>query len=679
MNKLLFEIGVEELPSSEYSNIELQLEEIIRSELKTRNIEFSDIETVVAPRRFGAVVCGLSDKEPDTFTEKKGPARNLCFAEDGSPSRAFEGFLKSSGATVDQVIFKEINGIEYAHVKIDKKGKKTKELFEQILGPAITKMNFKKPMRWGKGEYSFVRPVHWVLALYNDEIMNIEIFGKKSSNKTYGHRFFGREEIINNADEYFSKLRSSFVIARLSERVEKISTELSRIEKESGYTCDRDKELIDEIAKLTEYPTAVVGSFDEKYSYLPPEITTVTIKHHQRSFLALKDGKATNKYISFQDGYSREKNVVTGYSRVINARLDDAAFYFNDDLKAVVQERFEQLSGVTYQQGLGTYKDKAERISAICAIIAERMGFKGNEVEKIKRAGLLCKIDITSNVVFEFPEVVGSMGRIFLKAKNEEEDICTAAQEHYQPKDESDRTSSNITANIVSIADKADDIAGYFGINKIPSGSKDPFALRRKAFGIIRILIDNEWDFDIKDILKIVSDNLNMKYDCEKMDEFFKSRFETILLKEEMPRDVINAVLVNWNRPLRAYLAAQSIKEYLSLDKFKDFITAFQRIYNISKSHNSMQYQGRLFVLEQEKELFQKYLEVRSGYESCVKEMNFKGVIDVLIEMKPQIDNYFEGVFVMDRDESIRLNRLGFLKTLSGMFSEIGDVSRLYQ
>jgi glycyl-tRNA synthetase beta chain len=203
--------------------------------------------------------------------------------------------------------------------------------------------------------------------------------------------------------------------------------------------------------------------------------------------------------------------------------------------------------------------------------------------------------------------------------------------------------------------------------------------LRRKAFGIIRILIDNEWDFDIKDILKIVSDNLNMKYDCEKMDEFFKSRFETILLKEEMPRDVINAVLVNWNRPLRAYLAAQSIKEYLSLDKFKDFITAFQRIYNISKSHNSLQYQGRLFILEQEKELFQKYLEVRSGYESCVKEMNFKGVIDILIEMKPQIDNYFEGVFVMDRDESIRLNRLGFLKTLSGMFSEIGDVSRLYQ
>lgn len=677
MNRVIFEIGVEELPSSEYKNIVDQLKEKLEKIFQDNSLKYENMKTFISPRRFGALIEGFAEKQPDITEERKGPPKNIAFDDEGNPTKAFQGFLKGAGLEEKDVKFKEINGAEYIFAEIFKPGKSTKNILENEIPKLLKEMNFKKSMKWGKGEYSFVRPVHWIMAKFNDEIMNIEVFGKKASNISYGHRFFGKEITVENIVDYFTKMKNNYVIVDLEERKKIIRNQLEDIKNNKKLDVEKDEDLVEEIAKLTEYPTAVVGEFKEKYMNLPQEIITVTVKHHQRSFVATENGKVSNKYVSFQDGYGREKNVVDGYSRVINARLDDAAFYYEDDLETDLDKRLKELSGVIYHKGLGTYFDKIERIRDLSSYIADKIGLK--DLENVRRASLLSKIDLTSNVVYEFPEMQGIMGRIYLEKKGEPEEVYMAASEHYKPFDETDDIPKSIESNIVSLSDKIDDIVGYFGIGKIPSGSKDPFALRRKAFGVIKILIENEWDIDLKDILNESSKILKLEYDEEKMEDFISSRLNTILSKAEINAEVINAVLINWNRPIRAYLSGKALNVFINDENFKQFITAFQRVNNISKKHNSTEYSGRNFKEQAEKDLFEKYLDVKPKFEKSIKSMNYKQSINDLIELKASIDKYFDEVFVMDKHEDIRLNRLGFLKELANLFYEIGDVARLYQ
>ncbi|MFA5448805.1 MAG: glycine--tRNA ligase subunit beta, partial [Sphaerochaeta sp.] len=367
MNKALFEIGVEDLPSSEFDSIVEQLDSNLRESLKKSNITFDKLEIFITPRRFGAYIEGLPLKQEDQKEERKGPPKSICFDKQNQPTKALEGFAKSVGVSIEDIQFKSFNGQDYAYVELVKIGESTKKVLENIIPEVITKMTFKKPMRWGTGEYAFVRPIHWVLALYNDEIISFEIFGKKSSNISFGHRFFGDKITVNTINTFFEQLRNQYVLPFYEERIQKIKKEIKTLEIENkiSVSIEEHEDLVQEIAKMTEYPTAVLGSFNEKNLFLPSEIVTVTIKHHQRSFVASKEDKLLNLYISFQDGFGREQNVVAGYTRVINARLDDAAFYFEDDMKAEIEDRLEELSEITYQRELGSYREKVERISII--------------------------------------------------------------------------------------------------------------------------------------------------------------------------------------------------------------------------------------------------------------------------------------------------------------------------
>ena len=676
MNKFLFEIGVEELPSSEYKNIIVQLEENLKNSLKNKNIKYKNINIFIAPRRFGAIIDGLEEKQEDSKEERKGPPKNICYDKENKPTKALIGFLKGAGINEDEVVIRKIGNNDYVFAEIYKKGEDTIEVLKEIIPEIILKMNFKKSMKWSEGKFEFVRPVHWVCSLFNDKVVEFEIFNKKSSSKTYGHRFFGDEIELSNVNDYESELEKNYVIPDYDNRIEKIKKELKRIKEEYDLEIDEDQSLIEEIAQLTEYPTGVVGEFKEKYMKLPEEIIIVTVKHHQRSFVAKENNKMSNKFVSFQDGIGREKNIIKGYARVINARLDDAAFYYEDDLKVSLGERFENLDSITYQKGLGTYKDKVLRMEQLSQIIANKIKY---ENKNVKRAAKLSKIDVTSKVVYEFAELQGDMGRIILKEMKEEEDVYLASSLHYHPIEENDSIPKNLVANVVSLSDRIDDIAGYIGIGKVPTGSKDPFALRRKAFGIFRIIIDKEWELDLKELFKESINILKVNDELEKISDFMSSRFETILLKENMNSDIISTTLINWNRPLRAYLSAQALKEFVEKEEFKEFITAFQRVNNISKSHNSYEYSGRMFKEDAEKELFDKYLEVKGNFEEYIRIMDYKSAINELLFLKGSIDNYFDKVFVMDKDEAIRLNRLGFLKTLANLFYDIGDVTRLYQ
>lgn len=676
MNKYLLYLETEEMPSSEYDNIKNQLEEAFKDNLQKRKIEYKDINVFIAPRRFGVYITDLSEGEEDTTEERKGPAKVAAYDKDGNPTKALNGFLRSCGKTENDVTIKEFNSAEYVFVKIDKKGFSTKEILSEISPEIIKKLNFKKSMRWGNGEYSFVRPIHNIISVFNDEKLDIELFGKKSSFIIKGHRFFGENFELENTENLFQKLEENYVIPFFEKRTERIKEEIKRVENKYGINVDSDGNLINEIAQLTEYPSAVVGEFKEKYMYLPEEVITTTIKHHQRSFVAKENGKISNKYVSFQDGYGREENITKGYSVVINSRLDDAAFYYDDDMETKIEDRLEKLNGITYQQGLGTYYDKVKRIVKLSDFIAGEIGTENKNTE---RAALLCKIDIPSSVVFEFPELQGKMAEIYLKNKNENYDVYKASEEHYHPVEETDCVPENEVSGIISLADRIDDIVGYFCIGKIPTGSKDPFALRRKAFGVIRIITENNWDIDLEKIINYSKEIYSKGFDTEKMNEFFMSRFETILIKENIKTDVIKTVVSNWKKPLRVYKISKMLNEYTEKDIFRDFMTAFQRINNISKNYEKNSFDENLFVLDAEKNLYKKYSEIFPIYTENIKNMKYSDAVEIILGLKNYIDNYFEDVFVMDKDDNVKNNRLGFLRKLSELFLEIGDISRLYQ
>ncbi|MBM7558632.1 glycine--tRNA ligase subunit beta [Marinitoga litoralis] len=676
MIKSLLEIGVEELPSSEYENIITQLHTYIEDELKNRNISYSRLQVFIAPRRFGILLEGLPEKEPDRELERKGPAKNVCFDSDGNPTKPYQGFLNSLKNEVYEIFEKEIKGNNYIFAKIKKEGKKISETLAEIYPEIIKKIKFKKPMRWGNGDYEFIRPVHWVVALLDYDIIDFELFGINSSRKTFGHRFLSNGEVsIPHPDQYFDLLRENFVIADYNERKERVIKELENVAVNNGLEIEKDNDLINEITQLTEYPTAVVGNFDEKYLTLPEEVIKITVKHHQRSFVAKKEGKISNSYVAFQDGLSEAKNVTNGYSRVINARLDDAKFYYDEDLNTKEDVYLNKLSEITYQAGLGTYLDKVNALKEISKVLSNSLNYNNENLEK---AAEFSKIDIPSHIVYEFPELQGIMGRIYLKHHNYSEDIYIVPEEHYKPTEENDDLPNELNALIVSLADKLFDIVGFFGINKIPTGSKDPFALRRKAYGVLRIIIENNWDIDLNEIMKKVSEIINVDYRDNDIADFFKNRFETYLSKKDIVSDVINTVTLNWNRPLRALLSAQSLNKVVNSEDFKVFIKTFQRVQNISKNHNTLEYDGRLFKVEAEKTLFDAYLTVKNKMEEKIEHLDYDGAIVELLKLKDDIDNYFDNVFVMDEDESIRINRLSFLKNIANLFLEFGDITKLY-
>ncbi|GAB6189654.1 glycine--tRNA ligase subunit beta [Marinitoga arctica] len=676
MIKSILEIGVEELPSSEYENIIQQLHTYTEEELKNRNISYSRLQVFIAPRRFGLLLEGLPEKEPDRIIERKGPAKKVSFDENGTPTKPYQGFLRSLQNENYEIEERVIKGNTYIFAIIKKEGKKISESLAEIYPTIIKKLKFKKPMRWGNGDYEFIRPVHWILALLDYEIIDFEIFGINSSRKTYGHRFLGKGEIsITHPDNYFDDLRENFVIADYNERKERIIKELEKVATNNELEIEKDEELINEITQLTEYPSAVVGKFNEEYLSLPEEVIKITVKHHQRSFVAKKENKISNYYIAFQDGLTEEGNVTNGYSRVINARLDDAKFYYEEDLNTSQDTYLSKLNEITYQAGLGTYLDKVKALKEISKLIAEKLNYKN---ENLLTAAELSKIDIPTHIVYEFPELQGTMGRIYLKHHNFPEDIYIVPEEHYKPVEENDELPTELNSLIVSLADKLFDIVGFFGIKKIPTGSKDPFALRRKAYGILRILIENNWDIDLNEIMKEIAKIINVEYLENEIADFFKGRFETYLSKKDITTDVINTVTVNWNKPLRALLSAQALNDVVNSEDFKVFIKTFQRVQNISRKHNSLKYDGRLFKEEAEKELFDKYLTVKGKMEEKIEHLNYDEAIDELLKLRNSIDNYFDNVFVMDKDESIRMNRLGFLKNVANLFLEFGDIEKLY-
>ena len=667
MKKALFELGVEELPISEMESILEQLEKNIDEVLKRNRLSCKDRRIFITPRRICFILYDLPEKQTDTTLERKGPPLKIAFDKEGKPTKALLGFLKSNEASLEDV---EKKG-NYIYLVKKIEGKRLEEVLPKVFEEIVKSLSFKKPMKWGKGLFEFVRPVHWIVVMVNDEVLPFEMFGVKSSNISKGHRFHSNDVKIESVETYIDQLRKAFVLVDHKERERIIHEEVKKV----GGNLEEDEKLIKEIVWLTEYPSPILGSFKEEYLTLPEEIITVTIKHHQKAFTLRDNGKIKNMFLAFMDGPGDpEGNVKKGYERVVNARLEDARYYYFKDLERSLESFNEELKGIIFQKNLGTLYDKVLRIKELSSMLCDEIGVDETYKTKVMRAAILSKADVATKVVFEFPELQGIMGRIYAIKQGEDEEIAWAIQEQYEDEPE------NVIGAIVGIADRVDTITGNVLIENLPTGSKDPFGLRRKMDAVFRISRKYEWDLNLEKLFKKSRELIGIDKDgfWRDLEEFARGRFYAFLVNTiGVPYDVARSVNHLWVKPLRGILSAEAISETLDSNDFQDLVVGFERVHNITKKHESRAYDGALFQIEEEKKLLNKFLEVKDRVKKALDHLNYKEAVRNLIELKPFIDSYFDNVFVMVNQEDIRLNRLGFLKNIDDLFMEIGDLSYL--
>ncbi len=665
-NNALFEIGVEELPASEMDQIKQQLKDLSQNSLQEAKIDYENLLCFVTNRRISIWIQNLSEKQQDMTIVKKGPSQHVAFC-DGKPTKALIGFLTTNQASEDEIFVQE--GYVYLKKKIE--GKKSREVLPEIFKKIVSSLKFTKPMKWADGKYEFIRPVKWILCIYNSEILPLELFGVESSNMTYSHPYMGRKIEIKGPQDYIDVLRENFVLVDEKERIEKIEKQLDELEKQKMFKCEKEKEMIEKISKITEWPVAIVGSFKQEYLNLPPELIIVTIKHHLSAFTTFKDGKMTTSFIAFVDRPEGDfSKIIQGYQNVVNARLEDAHYYFQIDKKHKLEDFNSKLQEMVFQKELGTLFDKVKRIEKISVYIAEKVGLE-NLIQKVQRAAILSKADIASHVVYEFPELQGIMGRIYAILSQEDSEVAYAIEEQY-----AEQLQTKI-GTIIGISDRIDTIVGNLAVGNVPSGSKDPFGLRSKVDTIFRAIVFQGWDIDLEDLINMVLKLLNMQCSSQSIEDFMIARYYAFLINEGFTYDISRAVNHLWRKPLRGFLSAKAISKMADTEDFNKLCIGFERVHNITKNYTDTAFDGALFEKEAERSLLNQFIHAKSVVLESLKELDYERAVNSLISLKPSIDDYFDEVFVMSHREDIRRNRLGFLKNIDKLFMEIGDLTQL--
>ncbi|MCD6253036.1 MAG: glycine--tRNA ligase subunit beta [Thermotogae bacterium] len=673
--QVLFEIGIEELPESEVFSIEEQLRTITRKVFENYRVNVSDLDVFVAARRIG-FLAKVADYQRENVREKRGPARSIAFDEEGHPTKALEGFLRSCRVTLDDIKVRENDKGTYVYAIIKEPGKPTEEILNEVVDEVVKSLHFARPMRWGENVGPFVRPVHWIVLLANGRPMKFSAFKVVSNRASFSHRYLGIPFTVDDPSQYLDLCRRHMIVPKIADRRSKVVEQLREVEETRDVEIVKDDELIDEVVALTEYPTAFLGEFKRDFLELPEEVVKTTLKHHQRVFAVLKDGNLQNAFVAFVDG-PRElsESASAGYSRVINARLDDAKFYFERDRKRKLADFVADLEGVVFQHDLGTLKDKVRRIQRLSAFILKGLGNRDPKVESlVDRAAFLSKADTATMLVYEFPELQGVVGRIYASMDGEPQEVCQALEEQYQD------VPSGVVGAVVSVADKIDTIVGNFAVGNVPSGSRDPYGLKRKAISVVKILIGFEWDLPLDKLFQRALELLNMDQEetLRELDEFFRVRLEGFLQEEKgFDYDVVRASLELSNKPLRAFLSATALQEIKGSDLYDDLVVGFERVFNITKNHTETYFDSRHFVEKAEFDLFEVFLQVESAVEDFIAHLDYRGAMRKLAELRRHIDRYFDEVFVMDRDLSVRMNRLSFLKRIALLFKKVGDLNWL--
>ncbi len=682
---LLLEIGLEEMPARFVTNSMNQLSDKIQAWMMEKKIDFDHVTAFSTPRRLAVMVEGISEAQEDVHEEAKGPAKKIAQDENGEWTKAAIGFCRGQGATVEDIFYKEINGVEYVHVKKFIQGQQTSSLLPE-LQHVITSLSFPKNMRWADEELKYIRPIKWIIALFGSEIIPFSIAGVQTSNWTMGHRFLGERTEITSPDAYEKTLMSQYVLVNSDERKEGIRNQLKQLEEEHGWVIPVDEDLLEEVTNLVEYPTALFGKFEEEFLQIPQEVLITSMKEHQRYFpVKSKDGDLLPFFVTVRNGgHEHLENVAKGNEKVLRARLSDAAFFYNEDQKTAISDSLKKLESIVYHEEIGTLSQKTARVRKLTNKLAGLLSFNENETVQADRAAEIAKFDLVTHMVYEFPELQGFMGEKYALQKGEDPAVAKAINEHYMPRNAEDGTPESNVGALLSIAEKIDTIAACFAIGIIPSGSQDPYALRRQATGIVQILLNKQWVLPLETIidlaLELVQEDNIAKKALEEIQKdlsaFFKLRIKHILQERGVRYDLIDAVLGNelGSMPSLVKRAEVLEKEKQNPD-FKENMEALGRVLNISsKAVHVGEVEERLFENNYEKELYNKYEEVRNQLQNIADE---KSLYDLLVSLKPAIDGYFEHTMVMAEQENIRSNRLSQMAKLAEIIRQFANVNEI--
>jgi glycyl-tRNA synthetase beta chain len=682
---LLIEIGTEELPPKALTTIATSFYENIKAELEAAELNYGEIKWYATPRRFAVMVCDLVGQQQDKVIEKRGPAVNVAFDENGNPSKAAQGWARSNGITVDQAERFVTDKGEWLLHKATQQGKSITELLPDMVNRAVTKLPIPKPMRWGSSRTQFIRPVHTVTMLFGSEVINGEVLGVKASNVITGHRFHHHGLVtLNHADDYVKELEQVKVIADFSKRRELILNEINKAAININGKALLDDDLLDEVTAIVEWPVVLVGSFDESFLEVPPEPLIYSMKDHQKYFPVMSEqNELLAKFIFVTNIESKDpEQIIKGNEKVIRPRLADAEFFFTTDKKQTLEQRLASLESVLFQKQLGTLKEKSERIAAISGHIAEQIN---ENSEHASRAGLLSKTDLMSEMVLEFPQVQGTMGKYYAHNDGEVEAIAQALEDQYRPRFAGDSLPEANIGCAVAIADKIDTLVGIFGINQPPKGDKDPFALRRAAIGIIRIIIEKDLALDLADLVNAsinsYGDKLSNENTAADVIDFVMGRFRAYYQEQGISVDVIQAVLANKpTKPLDFDKRIKAVSYFRSLDEAQSLAAANKRVGNILAKFEGQlfdRFNSELAEANEETALADTFSSVQSKVEPLLANQDYQAALTELASLRGPIDAFFDNVMVMAEDEQVKINRLTLLNQLRNNFLNIADISQL--
>lgn len=678
---LLFEIGAEEIPAGFMPHILGQLKQLAETKLNDAHLPFESIATYGTPRRLALIVKGLADTSAEISERHKGPSASIAYDADGNATKAAIGFARGKGLDVANLVVED--GYIYAETKTA--GVPAKDIVTDMLPQLITGLNFPKSMHWGNLDAKFVRPVRWLVALLDEEVIPVEFATVKSGNVTRGHRFLGADEItIKNASSYIDTLKENFVMVDQDARRELISKQLHDMAASKNASIVWDDDLLEEINYLVEWPTALCGGFEESYLALPDAAIITPMKDHQRYFpLIDQDGKLLPMFLTVRNGSDHSIEVVqAGNERVLRARLDDAKFFFNEDRKKPLIDRQDGLTKIVFQEGLGNLADKTEHLLKLGRVFGEECGLHEDAAVVLERATELAKTDLTTGMVTEFTELQGVMGKEYALLDGESPEVAEAIFEQYLPRFAGDVLPQTEAGKVLSIIDKVDNIVATFSRGLIPTGSQDPYALRRQTIGILNILLGSEWNISLRPIFKASMEFLNVPGEKQdellgQVEEFFTLRLKNIFLDREVPHHVIDLLLSN--NELSVADAEGLVNALLAnrIDENVELVQAYTRMYNLVKDVEYTGVNSDLLKEDAEKELFEAASKASEASSAAWEAGDYDAVVAVPATLVPAINKFFEDVMVMDKDEAIKANRLQLVRLAYSVMAIIGDISSL--
>lgn len=681
---LLLELGLEEVPSRFMRAALEQLKERTERWLESARIEHAGVVTYGTPRRLTVYVRDVAEKQADVHEEVKGPARKIAMDENGQWSKAAQGFARSQGVDPDQFFFKELNGVEYIYANKSSIGTDTSEVLVEGLQGIVHAMTFPKNMRWGAHEMRFVRPIRWVVALFGSDIIPLEFSGVKAGNVTRGHRFLGEETTIEEASQYVERLREQHVIVDVEERQALIEKQIKQLAADKDWNIAVKDDLLEEVLFLVEYPTTLFGTFDEAFLNIPQEVLITSMREHQRYFPVLdKNGQLLPYFVTVRNGDAKGIDVVAkGNEKVLRARLSDAKFFYEEDQKLRIEDCVNKLDNIVFHEELGSLGDKVRRMVKISSRLAAAIQADAETIQQVERAASICKFDLVTQMVYEFPELQGMMGEDYALKLGEHPTVARSINEHYKPRFAGDPAPETTVGAMVSMADKLDTMSGCFALGIIPTGSQDPYALRRQATGIVQLLLERKLPLTLTKMFNIALEVLEeaglLKRDADAIRkdlyEFFGLRVKNVL-SEQVRYDVVDAVLAaGYDDVLDTIHRGEALMAAVQEDSFKKAVEAFNRVSNLAAKAENDEVKVELFEQPEEQALYASWQEAHKQF---IDAADSAKALAALSQLEAPITAYFDHVMVMAKDEAVKQNRLAMLKGIASDLIQFADFSKL--